>query len=285
MNKDIILCADDYAQNPDICEGILLLAEKKRINAISCLVNSPIWLKTHQELGRIKPTTSIGLHFNVTFGKPLSTLWQKQYGQTFYGLTHIFRKCYLRQLENTVVEAEIRAQLDAFTTAMGFFPDFIDGHQHVHQLPIIRDAWLKIYIEHQLTSFFRNTSNGWIDFLSTTGFPKRQMMSLLGGITFKNRLMNASIPTNTSFSGIYNFIKGAAYSDYFKAFLSVTHHGGLIMCHPGVKSNDVDDPLHLYRCHELNYFMSDQLMTDLKAKFFQLTPSLPTRSAGPSHFN
>ena len=30
---------------------------------------------------------------------------------------------------------------------LGFAPDFIDGHQHIQQLPIIRDAILDVYLK------------------------------------------------------------------------------------------------------------------------------------------
>ncbi len=41
--REMILCADDYGQNEPISQGILELALNKRINAISCLVNTPYW--------------------------------------------------------------------------------------------------------------------------------------------------------------------------------------------------------------------------------------------------
>lgn len=37
------------------------------------------------------------------------------------------------------------AQLERFIQLMGRWPDFIDGHQHVHQFPLIRKAMMAVY--------------------------------------------------------------------------------------------------------------------------------------------
>lgn len=261
--KKIILCADDYAQNKPISDGILRLALKQRINAISCMVNTPLWPELSLQLTRLKPKISIGLHFNLTFGNALSSEWQQHYGRQFGSLLTLIMKSYVRQLNASAVEAEILAQLDAFKSATGALPDFIDGHQHIHQLPIIRDCWLQLYRGKRTPPFFRRTCDGWDNLLCLNGAPKKQLVVLLGGMTFKTRLQKASIPSNTSFSGIYNFKKASHYHDYFKLFLKNSTDGGLIMCHPGLTSTDVTDALYQQRIHEFTYLMSDQYLTDL----------------------
>ena len=39
---------------------------------------------------------------------------------------------------------EIASQLRTFIDAFGRPPDFLDGHQHVHLFPQVRDAFLKV---------------------------------------------------------------------------------------------------------------------------------------------
>lgn len=260
MNAGLILCADDYAQNADISAGILALAKQGRINAVSCLATMPAWPELQQEL---TADAYIGLHFNLTLGEPLSQAWRGRYGERFGSLADLLKICYSGRMDRQVIEAEIHAQLDAFSTARGCLPAFIDGHQHVHQLPVIRDAWLSWYAEHKPALFFRNTSNGVVDCLSTGGFPKRQAIALLGGMTFRRRLLQQSVPANTRFAGIYDFSQAAQYRDYFKGFLKITGNTGLIMCHPGLASQDETDPLSPYRCQELNYLSSDAFLQDL----------------------
>ncbi len=287
MSKQIILCADDFAQNEAISEGILSLAKLKRINAISCLVNSGFWDDMHPELTGIKQTNFIGLHLNLTFGQPLSAMWRKHEGEHFTGLARLLKKTYFKKLDLQVVMAEIQAQIDVFTHTMHVYPDFIDGHEHVQQLPIVRQALLSVHTKqmghtHQtsdedhdddhdhLDSFFRNTSNGWRDLVSLTSFPKCQLLAMLGGRRFKRSLIRGQIPTNASFSGIYNFNNATNYRKYFQRFLQTTRDGGLIMCHPGNQSHDRLDPLHAHRHHELHYFMTDVFLSDLEDNSFLL---------------
>ncbi len=267
--KNLTLCADDYGQNIAISEGIVTLVERRRINAVSCMVNGEYWGETYPMLRQLNPKPFIGLHLNFTYGAPLSYAWKKQYGLHFPSLTRLISKAYLRRLNPEIVTSEIRAQFDVFTQDLNLRPDFIDGHQHVHQLPVIRDALLAVCAQantnpKQGSTEFRKTVQDWRDFLLRDGFPKRQLITLLGGFAFRNRLIRQSIPSNTSFSGIYHFKHAKNYRRYFNQFLAQSQDGGLIMCHPGNPSDDKQDPQYLCRHHELNYFMSNDYLLDLK---------------------
>ncbi len=289
MDKHIIICADDFAQNEDISEGVLSLMRMQRINATSCMVNSGCWRDMSEALHALKSTHFIGLHLNLTQGQPLSAMWRKHEGEMFPSLKHLLKRCYLNQLREDVVAAEIQAQLDVFTHSMHLYPDFIDGHQHIQQFPVIRRALMLVHgqqmghvelesksqeniplesiddtLSHEAT-FFRNTYNGWQDYLQMTGFPKPQLLALLGGMRFKHLLKQAYIPTNNRFYGVYHFKRAQRYRHYFQRFLKDIHDGGVIMCHPGNVSQDTTDPLHAYRSHELDYFMSGTFLSDLEA--------------------
>lgn len=258
MDKKIILCADDYGQNEAISAGILTLARLGRINAVSCMVNTPYWVEASHALAGIKSSIYVGLHLNLTDG-PLYT-----------PLPTLIQHAYLRRLTVQAIATEITAQINAFVEAMGIKPDFIDGHQHVHQLPIVRDALLLVYQQMGLQGFIRTTSNGWHDVWSWQGFPKRSLIALLGGIAFRHTLMKQGIKTNASFAGIYPFHQSPHYRRYFNLFLTQIQDGGLIMCHPGDSSNDPNDPLSSYRHHEKNYFLSDDFFSDLTLSTTQL---------------
>lgn len=268
--SNIILCADDYAQNQAISEGIVKLLKHGRINATSCMVNAIYWKDASQALQPLQATCFVGLHFNLSHGEALSSAWKQHYGATLPGMPYLLKQTLLRRLNPAVVSAEIQAQLDAYTQGMNAYPDFIDGHQHIHQLPVIREALFDMYTQLPSGVFIRKTTNGWRDLVFIDGFPKRQIISMLGGLIFEHQLAQRSIPCNTSFSGIYDFKRAPNYRHYFKQFLNHSQEGGLIMCHPGNPSNDARDPLHAYRYHELNYLMSDAYLNDLARVSFQL---------------
>ncbi len=42
------------------------------------------------------------------------------------------------------LEVEIARQFSAFQSAFGRAPDYVDGHQHIHVFPQIREALLRV---------------------------------------------------------------------------------------------------------------------------------------------
>ena len=266
MRKKIILCADDYAQNDAISDGIRRAVAAGRINAVSCLTTSSCWPNAGFALSREQSDFFVGLHLNLTWGDAQSMPWKRHYGRSFKGLLAIASACYLGRMDRAVVDAECHAQLDTFRRVMGKDPDFIDGHQHVHQFPVVRDALRSLHANEALTSFVRVTVGG----TPVVGFPKAQLIARLGGNSFKRALIQSGIRVNTSFSGVYPFRQARHYRRYFKQFLLATEDRGLIMCHPGIESNNKDDPLHASRHHELSYLMSDDFLHDLDDHSFEL---------------
>ena len=263
-NKAIIICADDFGQSSKISEAILFLMSRKRINATSCLVNMPLWQDVYTTL---LPFTNcfLGLHLNLTLGNALSALWRNKYGISFYSLSKLIFLAYSQRLDFDTVASEIESQIDAFYQKMGRYPDFIDGHQHIHQLPIIRDALLSVYSKmYHADCFFRKTYNGQQDFFSLQGAPKVQLLSILGGKCWQNLLLKQQIKANSSFAGVYNFQKSKHYPQYFRHFLKNISHQGLIMCHPGYEASAEDnDPIGSSRYHEFSYLNGEEYQADL----------------------
>ncbi len=261
--KKIILCADDYGQNQAISQGILELIRKKRLSATSCLVTFPDWSKWAAELTPYAHTLDIGLHLNLTEGEPLSSLLQQLRG--FWNLPTLMIQSYLRLLDKAAIWQELNQQLDAFVSALGRPPDFIDGHQHAHQLPIIRDLVLALYRE-RLTVFpcYVRCVYQPLRF-SGRDTMKQRMIQCMGASSFKRLLQQQHIVHNSSFEGIYRFNEASEYSMRFPLFLDRVGENGLIMCHPAMKSaGGHHDVIAIARGHEFDYFNSDQFLNDCK---------------------
>jgi predicted glycoside hydrolase/deacetylase ChbG (UPF0249 family) len=270
MRKRIVLCADDYGQAPAVSDGILALLAAGRLSATSCLVNQPDWPASAAKLIPFDATASLGLHLNLTDGKPLSALYQQQVGQAFMSLSQLLVRSLLSMLNPKAITAEIHAQLDAFETAMGFLPRFIDGHQHIHHLPVIRRALLDVYQARM--------PGGGIKLRAVTlkggGMKgiKRAVIHYTGGRSFAARLDALHLPHNTSFEGIYDFANADQYRTYFQQFLQQSADLGLIMCHPGLQSEDTSDPIHHARWLEYQYFISPDFLTDCAAADIAIVP-------------
>jgi len=250
--KHVIFCADDYGQNPTISQAIIELLGKNRLSATSCLVTFPDWLEQAKHLQPFKQTADLGLHFNLTEGQPLSSDFSKRYGD-FLSLPALLQAAFLRRLKPALIEKELNAQLDRYVEGMGQLPRFLDGHQHVHHFPVIREVVLKVY-EQRLRSV-----NAYIRCVHDAnalwrGSFKGLIIELTGAYALKNALVKYQIPHNRSFAGIYNFADTQKYADRFPVFLQQIKNGGLIMCHPGLKNSDEKDLISAARFQEFQYF-------------------------------
>ena len=138
----IIVCADDYALAPGVSHAIRMLASAHRISATSAIVTRPRWT---DEAAALKPHTgdiAVGLHLNLTLGRPLSTGFNAN--NHFSTLKPLIAMATLRRLDPVKLSTEIEAQLNSFESGMGGPPDFVDGHEHVHVLPVIRPVLLDV---------------------------------------------------------------------------------------------------------------------------------------------
>lgn len=262
QTRHIVLCADDFGQTESICNGILQLVAKKRLSAVSCMVNGKAFVQQAALLKLYQEQIDIGLHLNFTEGEPLSEPLRQQFNNSFPSLGTLSKLLLQRQLAPSAIETEIVSQIAQFEQALGHKPDFIDGHQHVHHFPQIRPALLKVYEQHFPTNaaYIRisvTTPLKWWE-----SFPKKHIIALTGALKLKKQLEQLSIPHNTSFEGIYNFKNAPQYRAFFQKFLRDIQNGGLIMCHPGLATEDTQDPLWHSRFHEFDYFASDAFLED-----------------------
>jgi len=259
--KRIVICADDYGQNSAISQAIVELLRESCLSATSCLVTLPAWATTSKWLAPLADKADIGLHFNLTQGKPLSDKLPK-----FFSLKELIIKSNLRQLDVKALSAELRAQLDAFSNQMGKLPDFIDGHQHVHQFPIVRDAVFEVYEEllRANNSYVRCTYDPRTLFrVQDVAYVKQLIIQLCGGIQFKQEVDKRKIPHNTSFAGVYDFVNSIEYAQLFPRFLSQIQDGGLLMCHPGLLSSEEPDTIATARHREYLFLSSGSFDDDI----------------------
>jgi predicted glycoside hydrolase/deacetylase ChbG (UPF0249 family) len=256
--KKLILCADDYGQNLAVSQAILQLLERSRLTATSCLVTFSDW-ETHAGwLSGLRDQVDAGLHFNLTEGEPLSQALRDSHG--FLPLGQLLARAFLHLLDRTAIRLELLAQIDAFEAGLGMLPRHLDGHQHIHHFPVIRDVLLEVY-EKRLRK-----SGCWLRQVSSNfGRPaaiKKLILNLSGATKFVHTLKRRGIPHNATFSGIYPFSASNRYVHFFPAFLAEIGESGLIPCHPGLPSGDTAMPLYHARVHEFRYLAGDAFPED-----------------------
>jgi predicted glycoside hydrolase/deacetylase ChbG (UPF0249 family) len=193
------------------------------------------------------------------------------HGGKFLTLANVLGMAVARWLDREALEREIRAQLRAFQDAFGRPPDFVDGHQHVHIFPQVRDAFVRAIAEH--------APNAWVRQCGRFGAQPRKLHDTKGllldilSIGFRRKARRAGLRFNPAFAGTYSFAPDANFAALFPTFLEGLPDGGLIMCHPGFVDAELErlDPLTKTREHEYAYLNGEDFPRLLAEKNVSLT--------------
>ena len=251
-NKDLVcICADDFGLSDSINEGILDLVKKRKIQAVSCIVNKKPSLKYFSELKKHSKYIDIGLHLNLTETKSGANLSFKTLKSFFLSLSLLVSK--------KEIEEEIINQIKEFTKYFNCKPNYIDGHHHIHQFPIISNIIMKSIRKTKL--FVRCSGDHFWSIIFRRQSIFKSLFINIFAISFKKKLKLNNLNHNLSFSGIYNFKDHKGYSLIFKNFLKYRTKKHIIMCHPA--KNDVDtynDSILNSRLEEYKFYMSNKFI-------------------------
>lgn len=268
----VIICADDFAQSAAINAGILDLVARGVLTAISCMTLSPEWSQSAAQLtAEIRARADIGLHLDFT-----------QFSQVIR-LPHppLVLRSLLRVLDAKAVRANIQQQLDAFEQAAGTAPDYVDGHLHVHQLPVIRDALLTEL--QQRYEHLPASKRPWLRISSPppgSGF-KARMIHWLGARALQTAATQADFRVSPCLLGVYDFQGDkAAYQSHWQCWARQLHqYAGaqsshlppVLMCHPSQPVSEMGeyDPIASARVTEWQLMQSPEFIAWLSKAAIQ----------------
>lgn len=270
MNSSpIILCADDYGYRPGVSAAIRRLAEAGQISASSALVTFADWSAAATHVSALRRHIDVGLHVNLTEGAALGPVKGLAPEGSFQGLTHLMRAALSGQVDILGVKAEIIRQLQAFRASTGHEPDYIDGHQHAHALPLVRTALFEALAEQGWTGPIRDPSDRPISIVKRrVAVPKALLISALSA-GFGAAARQRGFQTNDSFSGVYDLRPNHNFAQLLTRFAAYPGAAHLVMVHPGDREpEDTLDPIAPARAHEANAFGH---MTGLSLRRFRGT--------------
>ncbi|MDH5510680.1 MAG: ChbG/HpnK family deacetylase [Nitrospinota bacterium] len=226
----MIICADDYGMAPDINEAIIELATDGRITAVSVMAALPAVDRVSvAPLSDLGGKIDMGLHLVFNDADSLSG------SQPFPEFRNLVSRCWLGLLSVQFAEREIAAQHEAFCQMAGRPPDFIDGHMHVQQFPVIRQA-LTMFVQSLPGEkpYVRNSYMPLGDIMRQGVSPLKTWLLSLPGKRMKKILTRAAIPTNDGFTGIYDFALHQRYPEFLSQFIKAPPSPStLLMAHPG----------------------------------------------------
>jgi predicted glycoside hydrolase/deacetylase ChbG (UPF0249 family) len=257
--RRIWLCADDYGISPGVNAAIRELISS--INATSIMVGAPHFSSGEavalDTLNSGEKRVALGLHVTLTGPfKPISEGFMPLHDGQFLPLNDVLRAAMARRLHTELLVIEIASQVTTFIDAFGRRPDFLDGHQHVHLFPQVRDAFLKVVAEGATDSWVRQCGRARPVRRLHDG--KALTLDILS-VTFRRKARQLGIAFNPAFAGTYSFNAKANFAKLFPRFLSGLPDGGLVMCHPGFVDPELKalDSLTTLREHEFAFFSSD----------------------------
>lgn len=280
--RRLSLCADDFGQSAAIDAGILSLIGRGRLQATSVLAEGPDWPEGAARLkellargqaqadpqvySQVHSQAEVGLHLNLTHPFNGATLARP--------LSRWLLASSVRQVSRTAVRDSFLRQVEAFVRHFGRLPDYLDGHQHVHAFPVVRDSVMDVIDRCWQGQGMRP----WLR------VPER----LIGGdAAFKAFVLRTStrgfgalaesrgLRTTPAFGGMYSLLPDDGFEGRMKRWLREAPDRTLIMCHPGLtnrSAQDTTDPIAPARAVEYAYLASDAFAEDCARSGVTLVP-------------
>jgi chitin disaccharide deacetylase len=231
--RKTVLCADDYAISEGVSRAIINLVDAGRLTAVSAMTSTPGWREFAAEIVRRRGSIAIGLHLDLTF---------RPYGgrATANRIGALIQASLFDKLDVPAMKAEFERQFDAFEAEIGFVPDHVDGHHHVHVLPQVRDALLAVLhrrYDSRLPGhrpLVRDPTDSISRILDRGGSAKKALALRMLGAGFRKKLVTGGGCANDGFAGFSSFRRKMSFDKELDQFLTARGPRHLIMCHPGL---------------------------------------------------
>lgn len=254
------LCADDFGLSEAVSRGILCALDAGRLSATSAITTRPHWREAARQLSAFQERAEIGLHLNLTLAAPLTSMPRFAPAGLLPDIHRVLGAARKRGLPLTEIAREIAAQIDTFAEAFGRFPDFIDGHQHVHILPGLRRVLFDTLESKGLAGklWLRDCGDRPFRILARKIQIKKALAIAWLARGFATEARARRFAMNEGFSGFSAFSETRDYAANFANYLVAPGTVHLVMCHPGHVDDELTrlDPVTQTRERELAFLLS-----------------------------
>ncbi|WP_257214689.1 ChbG/HpnK family deacetylase [Variovorax sp. 54] len=239
-SRSLCICADDFGLSAGVNAAVIDLAERGIASATSCMVRRRAWLAGARALLRIDAGAfDAGLHLDLT--RPEVS------GGPEPALTGLVARTWTHTAFAPGLRADIRDQFSRFEDAMHRAPAFVDGHRHVHQLPMVRELLVEEIVRRYGASppWLRHTAPG-----PGRGAErlKAGLIHALGAAGLSALARRHGIPTSRRLLGVYDFAGDMEdHRQRLTAWIAASETGDVLMCHPsaGLTPGDPIGPARL----------------------------------------
>jgi hopanoid biosynthesis associated protein HpnK len=272
--KKLIVTADDFGLTTRVNEAIALACRRGVVTTASLMVTGA-GFESAVDLARNTPGLDLGLHLNLTEGKPVSS-WTTvpsladSSGFTYPHPSKLAAALIFGKVRVSDLEREIRSQIEK-AVSTGLRITHVDGHKHVHAMPAVFRLMRSIAPEYSicgvrcaketvpsLRTILARNKGSWSQIALQFGFGKvlsaTWTMSSAGHRTFQ-------VVTPQRFYGVTQ--TGFLDIHAFEEILHDLSDGfSEVMCHPGYSDGDLKRTptrLRAQRERELELLTSCQL--------------------------
>lgn len=263
MTRPIRLIADDYGLAPGVSDAILELIERGRLTGTGCMTGFPEWEAAAARIRPFRGRAAIGLHLTLTDQIAAAGPSSLAPEGKLPGLSSLALPVRRGRIDERDVHAELDAQYGRFVEMLAGPPDYIDGHQHVHFLPMVR-AWLLARFGASARKPALRGAPG-LPGMDAAAPKIAAVAALAAG--FNGSMRRAGFSVMTPLSGIYDWRQPEKFASTLRAAIKTLPEQGVFMCHPG----HVDDILRardpMQAVREVEYtVLSSQAFGDILDK-------------------
>jgi putative flippase GtrA len=203
-----LIHADDLGLAPGVDSTILSLARSRQLNGASLLVDGPSAAAAAEGWRALDPSLPLCLHLCLTEGPgiPGSPDLPAGFGTLLVASLLPWQR---RRLVNQL-DQSIEHQIQRFRELTGLAEIHLDGHQHIHLVPLVLQRLLILAPKHRIT-WIRTTCEPlptglplrcWREAIEAGGLLKWLLLQALSQWA-KPRLRKTGIRTNSRFGGVF----------------------------------------------------------------------------------
>lgn len=243
----LIVHADDFGETAEITRGICLGIEAGAVTSTSIMANMPGTVDALQRVAGLADRASFGVHLNFCEGRPLTrgrSLTDSE--GRFHPKRTLFARAVTGRLALADVEAEVGAQIARVCDA-GVRVSHVDGHKHLHQLPVVSTAVANVLQQFGIRRV-RITRLGTLLRARGAALLVRELLAMKASGKFAGRGLRSPVRT----LDLRSFVVGGTGRQ-----CCVDPRGPVeLCCHPGTTAADTQKPGSHRRSAELEYLLS-----------------------------
>lgn len=204
--RELLVVADDYGIGPEVSRGVLSLLQNGTITSTVLLANSPFAQDAVHHWQSAGCPGDMGWHPNLTMDEPVARASDVysllDSNGRFASVGTLLLRITTGRLHYAHLVDELNAQYQRCHDLIGQPPALVNGHKHIHVLPMIGDALAEVLKRWRVRPYMRRVIEPLSTFSQIPGARlKRLFLTTLGRRASRRQLRNG-FPGNDTLAGI-----------------------------------------------------------------------------------